>query len=88
MVMGLVFGASAVVLLLLTLPLLVTVLILTLATVMPAWLAVLVVLAVLLAVVGGLLIMARARLRWPGISVVQDLRADWEAIRQKVGEGR
>jgi hypothetical protein len=88
MVMGIVFGAAAVILLLLMIPLLVTVLILALATVMPAWLAAAVVLAVLLAVVAGLLVMARARLRWPGISLVQDLRADWEAIRQKVGEGR
>jgi hypothetical protein len=88
MVMGVIFGAAAVVLLLLTLPLAATTLILALATVMPAWLAALIVLAVLLAVVAGLLITARSRLRWPGISLVQDLRADWEAIRQKVGEGR
>lgn len=88
MVMGVVFGAAAVVLLLLTLPLLVAALILGLATVMPAWLAALVILGVLLAVVAALLIMTRARLRRPGISVVQDLRADWEAIRQRVGEGR
>ena len=88
LVMGIVFALVALVLVLLTLPLLVTAAILALATVMPAWLAALVVLAVLLLVVVGLLIMARARLRWRGLSLIQDLRADWQAIRQKVGEGR
>ena len=88
LVMGIVFALVALVLVLLTLPLAVTTVILALATVMPAWLAALVVLAVLLLVVVGLLIMARARLRWRGLSLIQDLRADWQAIRQKVGEGR
>lgn len=88
LVMGVVFGLVAAVLLLLTLPLVVTAVILALATVMPAWLAALVVLIVLLLVVAGLLIMARARLRWPGVSLIRDLRADWQAIREKVGEGR
>ncbi len=87
-VMGVVFGLVAVVLLLLTLPLLVTTAILALATVLPPWLAALVVLAVLLLVAAGLLLMARARLRWRGVSLIQDLRADWQAIRQKLEEAR
>src|SRR3990170_4095500 len=56
LLMGIVFALVA-------LPLLVTTAILALAAVMPAWLAALVVLAVLLLVAAGLLIMARARLR-------------------------
>jgi cytochrome c biogenesis protein CcdA len=86
--MGIMFGAIAFVLFLLALPLIVTVVILALATVMPPWLAVLIVLVVMLAVVAGLLFLARLRFRWQGISIVQDLRADWEAVRQKVGQGR
>ena len=86
--MGIIFGAIAFVLFLLALPLIVTVVILALATVMPPWLAVLIVLVVMLAVVAGLLFLARLRFRWQGISIVQDLRADWEAVRQKVGQGR
>jgi hypothetical protein len=88
LLMGVVFGAIALVLFLLALPLLVTVLILALATVVPAWLAALIVLVAMLAVVAGLLVLARVRFRWRGISLVQDLRADWEAVRQKVGQGR
>jgi protein-S-isoprenylcysteine O-methyltransferase Ste14 len=88
LLMGVVFGVIALVLFLLALPLLVTVLILALATVVPSWLAALIVLAVMLAVVAGLLVMARLRFRWQGISLVDDLRTDWEALRQKVGEGR
>jgi protein-S-isoprenylcysteine O-methyltransferase Ste14 len=86
--MGVMFGVIAFVLFLLALPLIVTAVILALATVVPPWLAVLIVLLVMLALVAGLLLMARLRLRWQGISIVQDLRADWEAVRQKVGQGR
>jgi uncharacterized membrane protein YqjE len=88
LLMGVVFGAIALVLFLLALPLVITVFILALATVVPTWLAALIVLAVVLVVVAGLLLMARLRFRWRGISIVSDLRADWDALRQKVGQGR
>jgi hypothetical protein len=88
LMMGAIVALVALVLFLLTLPLLVTAVILALATVMPGWLAALVVLVLLLAVVAGLLVMARARLRWRGVSLLEDLRADWEAVRRKVREER
>ena len=83
--MGVVFGLAAVVLFLLALPLLVTTVILALATILPPWLAVLIVLGVLLLAVAALLIMARARLRRPRFGLLDDLRADWQAIRRRVG---
>lgn len=86
--MGIIFGMVAVVLLLLALPLVVTTAILALAIVMPAWLAALVVVGLMLLIVAVLLLLARARLRWAGMSVIQDLRADWQAIRRRVGEER
>ena len=88
LVIGVVFGLLALVLLLMTLPLVVTTVILALATAMPAWLAALVVVVVLLLAAAGLLLMARARLRWPGVSLIRYLRADWQAIRQRLGEER
>lgn len=88
LLIGVVLGAVALVLSLLALPLLVTFLLLLLATVLPAWLAALIVLLAMLAVVAALLLIARLRLRWRGIGLLQDLRADWEAIRQKVGSSR
>lgn len=88
LITGLIFGLVGVGLLLVSLPLLVTVVILALATAMAPWLAALVVLGAILLVAAGLLLLARARLRWRGVSIVDDLRADWRAIREKVGESR
>jgi len=86
--MGAVFGLVAIVLVLLTLPLLIAMVILILSMYMPAWAAAGVVLVATLAVAAGLLLLARRRLRWTGPSLPRDLRADWEAIRERLEERR
>jgi hypothetical protein len=84
--MGAVFGLAAIVLALLALPVLITTVILILSMYLPAWAAAGIVLAVMLVAVGGLFLFARSRLRWKGPSLPQELKADWEAIRERLKE--
>ncbi len=84
---GVVMALIALVIVLLAIPLLLTALILALAQVMPAWLAAAVVLAVALGIAAALLWSARQRLRRRRIRVLDDLRADWQAIRTRLEEG-
>jgi len=82
--MGIVFGAVALLLILLAVPVLLTVLILVLALFLPAWAAAAVVLGTVVAAAAVFLVLARARLRRPGVALVEKVKADWEAIRAGV----
>ncbi len=73
---------AAAILLLLMVPVAAAVLILVLAEVLPAWLATAVVLAAMAAVAVVLVAAARVRLRRRRLTLLQDLREDWRAIRQ------
>ena len=84
--MGAAFGLAAIVLALLALPVLITMVVLILSMYLPAWAAAGIVLAVMLVAVGGLFLFARSRLRWKGPSLPQELKADWEAIRERLKE--
>jgi membrane protein YdbS with pleckstrin-like domain len=74
--------AVALILLLLMVPVAVAVVILVLAAVLPPWLATALVLAAMMVVVVVLGALARVRLRRRRLTLLQDLREDWRAIRQ------
>lgn len=82
--MGVVFGAAAVATLLTILPLLATTSILFLSQYMAAWIAAGIVLLGMLLVGAVLGLLARSRLRWTGVSLPEDLKADWQAIKQSL----
>ncbi len=77
----------AFVLTLFAIPLLLTALILALAQVMPAWLAAAIVLIAALIIAAAFLWSAQRRIRRKRIRVLDDLRADWQAIRRRLEEG-
>ena len=85
---GAALGLTALVLVLLALPVLITTVILVLAIYMPSWAAAGIVFLAVLLVAAGLVLAARGRLRWVGPSVVADLHADWAAIREGMEERR
>lgn len=87
-VIGIILALVAVIIVLLAVPLLVTTLVLALAQYLPAWLAMAIILASMLVLAAVLLLVARSRLRWKGIRLPQDLKADWEAIRARLEEER
>jgi NhaP-type Na+/H+ or K+/H+ antiporter len=88
LLMGAVFAAAAVATALTVLPLLATTTILFLAQYMAAWMAAGVVLVTMLGAGAILALLARSRLRWTGVSLPEDLKADWQAIRQQLEERR
>jgi len=88
MALGVALGAAAFVLVLLALPILVTMVVLILAIYVPPWAAVAIVLAAMLAASGALLLLARRRLRWRPLRLVEAMRSDWAAIRARLEERR
>lgn len=88
LLMGAVFAAAALATALTVLPLLATTTILFLAQYMAAWMAAGIVLVAMLGAAAILALLARSRLRWTGVSLPEDLKADWQAIRQQLEERR
>lgn len=88
MLMGAVLAAAALATALTVMPLLATTTILFLAQYMAAWMAAGVVLLTMLVAAAILALLARNRLRWTGVSLPEDLKADWQAIRQQLEERR
>lgn len=88
LLMGAVFAAAALATALMVLPLLVTTTILVLSQYMAAWMAAGIVLLTTLGAAAILALLARSRLRWTGVSLPEDLKADWQAIRQGLEEER
>jgi len=86
--MGAVFAAAAFATSLTVLPLLATTSILFLAQYVAAWMAAGIVLVTMLGAAAILALLARSRLRWTGVSLPEDLKADWQAIRQQLEERR
>lgn len=87
LIISLIAVLIALLLVLLAVPVAIAMLILALAQVLPPWLATGAVLLAMLAVVGGLLLVARAHLRRPRLTLLTGLKEDWRTIREHLERG-